>query len=292
MRPLINWYPGHIAKAERALQDSVKAVDVVIEVRDSRAPISTAHPSVPTWVGNRAHVVALSKADLCAEVARRDWKLYLKDIDIQARFVDARRGRGVSELKKLAIDAGGGINEKRRARGLLPRPVRCLVAGYPNVGKSALINRLVGRRAAKSANKPGVTRGFQWIRIADDIELLDMPGIIPMRLGDQTTALRLAMCDDIGHGAYDPQIVAAKMIDELKRVVDEEPDGYFDISTLEKRFKVSTKDISGEEFLYRAADECHKGDVQRTAVRLFTEFRGGDLGLVSLEPPPKASSPP
>lgn len=194
-------------------------------------------------------MVALSKADLCAEAGRRDWKAYLRNTGVMARFLDARRGRGVSELRKVAFAVGGDINARRAARGLLQRAVRCLVVGYPNVGKSALINRLVGRRAAKSANTPGVTRNYQWVRLADDLELPDMPGIIPMRLGDQTTALRLAMCDDIGHAAYDVQIAAAHKVDELKRVASEAPDGYFDLTLMENRFKLSTANCTGEEFL-------------------------------------------
>eukprot|EP00171_Calliarthron_tuberculosum_P010824 IDg10824t1 len=226
-RPTIQWYPGHIAKAERQLQESLRAVDVVIEVRDSRAPISTAHPSVSTWAGARTHVVALSRADLCADAARRDWAAHLRDSGISARFVDARRGRGVTQLRRLAEGAGEALNVKRASRGLQPRAVRCIVVGYPNVGKSALINRLAGRRATRSANTPGVTRHFQWVRLAEGLHLLDMPGVIPMKLADQDIALRLAICDDIGHAAYDKQIAAALMIDELKRVCDALPEGYF-----------------------------------------------------------------
>lgn len=282
--PVINWYPGHIAKAERTLKDSIKLVDVVIEVRDCRIPISTAHPSVPEWIGSRSHVIALSRADLAPDAARAAWRNYFAKQGSPVRFVDAKRGRGVKELKKVAIQAGAEVNNKRKKKGLLPRPVRCLVMGYPNVGKSALINKLVGRNTAKSANKPGVTRNFQWIRISESIELLDMPGIIPAKFVSQDKAIRLAICDDIGQAAYDHQVVAALMIDELKQVIETHPQ-FFDFETLKKRFGIDPADLSGEYFLYEAAKRVSRGDLERTAVRLLTELRSGTLGPVAFEAP-------
>jgi ribosome biogenesis GTPase A len=284
VQPDIQWYPGHIAKAERTLKDSLRLVDVVIEVRDCRIPIATAHPEVTNWVGNRPRVLAMNRADLVPESARAAWREHLLASGETPRFINAKQGRGVRELKKLALEAGAAVNAKRLTRGLLPRPVRCVVIGYPNVGKSALINRLVGKRAAKSANKPGVTRNFQWVRIADDIELLDMPGVIPAKLVSQDTALRLAVCDDIGQAAYDYQITAGLMIEELKRVHERFP-SFVDLSILEKRFKVSPLEVTGEEFVFNAAEILYRGDSERTARRLLTEFRAGDLGLIALEGP-------
>ncbi|KAI0567615.1 50S ribosome-binding GTPase [Gracilaria domingensis] len=284
LKPVIQWYPGHIAKAERSLKESIKMVDVVIEVRDCRIPIATAHPDVPRWIGNKSRVLAMNRADLAPLAARSDWRRHLLENGEQVRFIDAKHGRGVRELKKLAMEASSTVNDKRKSRGLLPRPVRCLVIGYPNVGKSALINRLVGRRTAKSANKPGVTRNFQWVRISDTIELLDMPGIIPAKFVSQDTALRLAICDDIGQAAYDTQLTASLMIDELRRVATSFP-GYFEFDTLEKRFRLNPRDMSGEEFLYRTAKTLYNGNEERTAVRLLTEFRAGVLGPAALESP-------
>lgn len=284
VRQAIQWYPGHIAKAEKTLKESIKLVDAVIEVRDCRIPISTAHPDVKQWVGNRARVLAMNRADLAPDTARSAWRRHFLEQGEQVRFINAKQGRGIKELKKLAIEAGSAVNEKRKKRGLLPRPVRCLVIGYPNVGKSAIINRLVGRNAAKSANKPGVTRNFQWVRISETIELLDMPGIIPAKLVSQDTALRLAICDDIGQAAYDVQMTAGLMVDELKRVSNRFP-GFFDLTTLTERFKVDPLTVTGEEFVHLTAEKLYKGDAERTAVRLLTEFRAGTLGLAALEAP-------
>ena len=231
----------------------------------------------------------MGKADLASESVRKVWKNYLGATH-NVRFVDGKRGKGISELKKLAVRAGEEINSKRKAKGMLNRPVRALVVGYPNVGKSAVINRLVGKKAAKSANTPGVTKNFQWIRIDNELELLDMPGIIPMRLDNQDVALRLAMCDDIGHASYDRQIIAAKMVDELKRVHNVLGVNYFDIEVLNNRYKVDATHLCGEEWLFEAAQKCHCGDVERMANRLFVEFRSGVLGPVGLEAPPTDES--
>lgn len=284
LKPVIQWYPGHIAKAERRLRDAMKLVDVVIEVRDCRIPFATAHPEVSEWVGSRPRVLAMNRADLVPDTARSTWREHLMKVGEKPRFINAKQGRGVNELKKLALHAGSAVNEKRKRRGLLPRAVRCLVIGYPNVGKSALINRLVDRRAAKSANKPGVTRNFQWVRMSKDIELLDMPGIIPAKFVSQETALRLAFCDDIGQAAYDNQVTASLLLDELKHVSQESP-GFVDLSILSDRFKTDPFAGSGEDFLVRASERLYQGDAERTALRLLKEFRSGDLGPVALEWP-------
>jgi ribosome biogenesis GTPase A len=290
VQPTIQWYPGHIAKAERRLRESLRLVDVVVEVRDCRVPLATAHPEVKNWVGNRPRVLAMNRADLVPEVARAAWREHLVAQGETPRFINAKEGRGVRELKRLALDVGSAVNEKRVRRGLLPRPVRCVVIGYPNVGKSALINRLVGKRAAKSSNKPGVTRNFQWVRISDTIELLDMPGVIPAKLVSQDTALRLAICDDIGQAAYDTQITAGLMVEEMKRVAQRFP-GYVDLSILHERFKVDPALVTGEEFVHLAAGKLYNGDAERTACRLLKEFRSGDLGPVTLEAPQMATEP-
>uniref|UniRef100_A0A7S2ZDL1 CP-type G domain-containing protein n=1 Tax=Rhodosorus marinus TaxID=101924 RepID=A0A7S2ZDL1_9RHOD len=284
VRPLINWYPGHIAKAEKKLKEMLSVVDVVIEMRDCRIPRSTAHPLVEKWVGVKPRVVAMNRSDMAPEKAKVMWKRHLADNGLNVFFTNAQKGEGVPQLRRAALQAGAAMNEKRKKRGLLPRPVRCMVLGYPNVGKSALINRLVNKRAAKSENRPGVTRGLQWVRISKDIELLDTPGIIPMKLVSQLTASRLAVCDDIGEASYDNQLVAAFLAEEL-RSVSTRINGFVDMERIEERYGVKFGEMAGDEYLFAVADKSFAADTERFARRFLTDFRSGLLGELALESP-------
>jgi len=278
-RPKVNWYPGHIAKAERQLSETLKSVDVVIEVRDARAPKATAHPSVGKWAAGRPRVVVLTRVDTVTARSRESWREAYGSLgadrwdevlggeernrNVQLRkeqskyveadendggveevlFVDARRGQGTHAISRAVYKAGRHVNERRNKRGLNDRPLRVGIIGFPNVGKSALINRLLGRRRARTANTPGVTRSLQWIRVATDkntsasgsrstrngggmnntrkkgFELLDSPGIIPSDMIDQNDALLLAACNSVGVGAYDNQAVAAYLCDRIQSLV-------------------------------------------------------------------------
>ena len=177
------------------------------------------------------------------------------------------------------------INAKRAAKGLLPRPVRAAVVGYPNVGKSALINRLVGKAACASAPRPGVTRDLRWVRIGGDLDLLDAPGVLPARMHDQRAASRLAMANDIGEASYIASSMAAAMIEELKRL----PTWKSIRPGIIKRFKEErVDDMTGEEFVQYFADKTCGGDVERAGTRMLNDFRGGHIGNFCLELPPSA----
>ncbi|KAL7516597.1 hypothetical protein ACHAWX_001594 [Stephanocyclus meneghinianus] len=277
-RPKVNWYPGHIAKAERQLSETLRSVDVVIEVRDARAPKATSHPKVGEWSAGRPRVVVLTRMDAVTGRSREGWmdayrrwgadrweggaggtvrnrneqfrrerrkyegekeeeeNVYGAAVE-EVLFVDAKRGHGTHAISRAVYKAGRHVNERRRRRGLNDRPLRVGIIGFPNVGKSALINRLLGRRRAKTANTPGVTRSLQWIRVATDkyatsaagssgvkssksgFELLDSPGIIPSDMIDQNDALLLAACNSVGVGAYDNQAVAAYLCDRIQALV-------------------------------------------------------------------------
>eukprot|EP00579_Thalassiosira_antarctica_P003942 CAMPEP_0201905328 /NCGR_PEP_ID=MMETSP0902-20130614/56455_1 /ASSEMBLY_ACC=CAM_ASM_000551 /TAXON_ID=420261 /ORGANISM="Thalassiosira antarctica, Strain CCMP982" /LENGTH=583 /DNA_ID=CAMNT_0048439439 /DNA_START=272 /DNA_END=2023 /DNA_ORIENTATION=+ len=284
-RPKVNWYPGHIAKAERQLSETLKSVDVVIEVRDARAPKATAHPSVGKWSAGRPRVVVLTRVDTVTTKSRETWRdayerlgadKWEEKLDGEERnrnvqlkkerskyddgsessgsgedgveevlFVDAKRGQGTHAITRAVYRAGRHVNDRRNRRGLNDRPLRVGIIGFPNVGKSALINRLLGRKRARTANTPGITRSLQWIRVATDklnsastsgasgsrggsnanntrkkgFELLDSPGIIPSDLLDQNDALLLAACNSVGVGAYDNQAVAAYLCDRIQSLI-------------------------------------------------------------------------
>ena len=294
----ISWYPGHIAKAERELANYLKKVDVVIEVRDARIPIATTHPSVPDWVGKKPLIVAVSRLDQISANALKDWREYYamnpahkERTDAKVYFVDGKLGKGVMNLKKLALQAGDKVNAKRRKKGVLPRSVRAAVIGFPNVGKSALINRLLGRKMAKSKNLPGVTRSLQWVRIGgiksnqeDYIELLDSPGIIPAKQFDQFGAIKLAICNDIGEASYDRVVVATKMCDQLNWVYQSNP-SYVNMNLIKERYNLDFDSMTGEEILYQVAQKKYKGNMISAADKLLGDFRKNLLGFGSLESP-------
>ena len=283
--PPIQWYPGHIAKAQKALQEQLKRVDVVLEVRDARIPLATHHPQVVQWVGSKARVLVLNRVDMILPQTRQLWMKWFKGQEEEPYFTNAQDGKGVAAVAQAAQAAGVKINQRRRDRGMLPRPVRAVVIGFPNVGKSALINRLLNRRVVESAARPGVTRQLRWIRISDELELLDAPGVIPAKLNDQAAALKLAICDDIGEASYDNQRVAAALIDLLKQLKATAAE-LLPENSLQSRYELDPAIFTGEDYLHTLASQRNQGDVERTARQLLTDFRKGLLGAIALELPP------
>jgi ribosome biogenesis GTPase A len=299
----ISWYPGHIAKAERELADYLKKVDVVIEVRDARIPLSTTHPLVPEWVGNKPLIVAIARLDQISDKALKEWREYYamnpahkERPEAKVYFVDGKHGSGVLTLKKQALKAGVDINEKRKKKGIQPRAVRAAVIGFPNVGKSALINRLLGKTMAKSRNMPGVTRSLQWVRIgkvtgdqSDCIELLDSPGIIPARQFDQLGAVKLAICNDIGEASYDRVVVAGAMCDQLNNL-HRIGDKYVNMQHIKARYNIEFDKMTGEEIVYELAKMYYQGNSVSSADKLLGDFRKGLLVWGSLECPKDADT--
>lgn len=294
----ISWYPGHIAKAERELADYLKKVDVVIEVRDARIPLSTTHPKVPAWVGNKPLIIAIARIDQISDKALKEWREYYtmnpahkERPDAKVYFVDGKHGSGVLTLKKQALKASVSINEKRKRKGIQPRAVRAAVIGFPNVGKSALINRLLNKKMAKSRNMPGVTRQLQWVRIgkvtgdqSDCIELLDSPGIIPARQFDQFGAVKLAICNDIGEASYDRVVVAGAMCDFLIHI-NRFGNKFVNMQHIKERYKIDFDQMTGEDIVYQLAKIYYHGNTVSAADKLLGDFRKGLLVWGSLEAP-------
>ncbi len=283
--PAIQWYPGHIAKAEKALLSQLKLVDVVLEVRDARIPLSTHHPQVPHWIGNKARVLVLNRMDMIPVQMRDRWIEWFRERGEEALFTDAQHGKGIEAIAQAAQNAGAQMNQRRRDRGMLPRPVRAVVLGFPNVGKSALINRLLKRRVVESARRAGVTRQLRWVRISDQIELLDAPGVLPSKLNNQEAALKLAICDDIGEAAYDNQRITASLVDMLKDLQANHPEALLG-NPLRSRYELDPTEFTGESYLHALAEQKYQNDVERTARQILNDFRKGILGPISIELPP------
>ncbi|HEY9602168.1 MAG TPA: ribosome biogenesis GTPase YlqF [Allocoleopsis sp.] len=287
--PPIQWYPGHIAKAERELKEQLKRVDVVLEVRDARIPLATHHPQLSQWVGNKSKVLVLNRLDMIPTAARQLWTAWFQSQGETPYFTNAQQGKGIREVAQAAQAAGVAMNQRRRDRGMLPRPVRAVAIGFPNVGKSALINRLLGRRVVESARRAGVTRQLRWVRISDQIELLDSPGVIPAKISDRHNALKLAICEDIGEASYDNQQVAAAFVDLLQELNQIAEGNLFPTSPLNARYEIDPKPYSGEDYLHLLAERRFQGDVERAARQLLNDFRKGLLGEIPLELPPASS---
>jgi ribosome biogenesis GTPase A len=282
--PPIQWYPGHIAKAEKALTEQLKKVDVVLEVRDTRIPLATHHPNIHQWVGSKGRILVLNRMDMISQHMREQWSAWFREQNETPYFTDAQHGKGISAVAKAAQVAGEQMNQRRRDRGMLPRPVRAVVIGFPNVGKSALINRLLNRRVVDSARRAGITRQLRWVRISDELELLDAPGVLPSKLRDQDAALKLAICDDIGEAAYDNQRVAAAFVDLLKQLEHQAP-GTISGDVLRSRYGLAPDELTGESYLATLAEQRYQGDVERTARQILNDFRKGTLGAIPLEIP-------
>lgn len=280
----IQWYPGHIAKAEKALREQLKRVDVVLEVRDARIPLASDHPLLSQWVGEKARLLILNREDLIPPAVCQLWRQWFQARGKAPYFTNAQQGNGVTAVTKAAQAVGVQVNQRRRDRGMKPRPVRAVVVGFPNVGKSALINRLLNRRVVESARRAGVTRQLRWVRISQALDLLDTPGVLPSRLQDQAAAYKLAICDDIGEAAYDDQRVAAAFIDLVAALKQQAPTLFLS-DPLQKRYALNPDTLTGEAYLETLAEIRYQGDSNRTARHILNDFRKGLLGPIPLELP-------
>jgi ribosome biogenesis GTPase A len=278
--PAIQWYPGHIAKAQQHLQQQLQRVDVVLEVLDARIPSSSRHPDLDSWIQGKPRVVVLNRADMIPVNLVKAWQHWYAAQDMALYPTNGQSGQGVDRVKQAALQLGSSVNQRRRQRGMQPRPIRAVVVGFPNVGKSALLNRLIGRRVAESAARPGVTRQLQWVRLGAELDLLDAPGIIPPALPDQTAAIKLAICDDIGQAAYTAELVAAAFFDLIAEV---QPQA---LPTLQQRYQLQVW-APGSILVDLLAEQRFHHQTERAAQQILNDYRKGLLGPLALEHPPQ-----
>ncbi len=285
-KQIIQWYPGHIAKAEKQLKEHLNKVDLVFEVRDARIPLSTSHPYLQKWLRGKKQLLVINRKDMINQEAHQAWDKKLRSEGKVPWWCDAKAGTGVLQLKQAAIRAGQELNKRRLDRGMKHRAIRVLTLGFPNVGKSALINRLVQKKIVSSSRRAGVTRSLRWVRLGQDLDLLDAPGVLPPRLEDQTSALKLAICDDIGQAAYDTEQVAINFLHLLEKLENLKEAGIKSMC-LQNRYGIFFNDriTDKSSWLLSAAERHTSGDTMRMSQRLLDDFRKNLLGNISLELP-------
>ena len=284
--PSLQWYPGHMRKAERLVKENLKLVDVVVELLDARIPLSSANPVLREIVGDKPRVIVLNKADLADEAATRAWVKYFAEQELVAVPVDAVKGRGIKELVQAIAKCAKPKTDKLVQHGAKARAARCMILGIPNVGKSSLINRLSGGTKTKVENRPGVTRAKQWIRLGAQLELLDMPGILWPKFEDQQAALHLAFTGAINDNVYDVASVVLLLLNTLR---EEYP------ADLVARYRLEGDLPSGTELLEEIGRRrgCLRAggkiDYEKAEQIVLTDFRSGHLGRVTLDAVPAFS---
>jgi len=272
----IHWYPGHIAKAERQLKEKLNLVDVVIEVRDARLPISSSYTNIKKLLGEKPRLLLLNKADLVDKDELKSWVNYLKnETECPVIVTDAKGSKDLSLVIKNALELAEPKIQALMAKGLLRRAARAMVVGMPNVGKSSVINKLTKSSKTKIGAKAGVTRQQQWVRINPKLDLLDTPGIIPTRQDDQMQAVKLAFVSSVSENAYTPEPVAQTLLDLLsKSKYKEEVLAYYKVEELTLYTIAKSRNwILKEDTL----------DTERTAKYILKDFRDGRLGKFILD---------
>ena len=275
------WYPGHMTKAKRMMQGNIKLIDLVIELVDARIPISSRNPDIDELGKNKARLILLNKSDLAEEKQNDAWVEYFKNKGFSVIKVNSRKGGGIKSIQNVIQEACKEKMERDRKRGILNRPVRAMVVGIPNVGKSTFINSLAGKACAKTGNKPGVTKGKQWIRLNKNVELLDTPGILWPKFEDQIVGLRLAFIGSIKDEILNVEELAAELIQFLKKYYTGVLAEKYNIVESEDPYKCLADIAESRHCLLKGSEL----DTNKAATLLIDDFRGGRLGRITLEFP-------
>lgn len=273
------WYPGHMTKAMRQMKEDIKLIDLVIELLDARIPISSRNPDIDSLGQNKARLVLLNKSDLADEAQNNKWIEYFKEKGIIALKINSKNKQGIKEINNAVNIACKEKIERDRRRGIINRPVRAMVVGIPNVGKSTFINAYAGRACAKTGNKPGVTKGKQWIKLSKTLELLDTPGVLWPKFDDQSIGLHLAFIGSMNDNNLDMTELAYQLIKKL--------------SVSYPEVIISRYDIAGDEdplqIMYQIAEvrgcklKGNKPDLEKTSSIIMDDFRSGKLGRITID---------
>ncbi len=297
----IQWYPGHMTKARRAMKEDMKLIDLVIELVDARMPLESRNPDIDELAAGKSRLLLLNKADLADETKNQRWIAYFAAEGIPAVEVNARSGAGLKQLTPLIQQVCQAKLERDRKRGIQNRPIRTMVVGIPNVGKSSFINSFAGRACAKTGNRPGVTKGNQWIRLNKTLELLDTPGILWPRFEDPQTGLHLALIGSVNDEILDREELALELIAFLdarypqalceRYGIGAGPEREADGKGDEKEGPDAGRAAEILSEIARARGCLLKGqelDTRKAAALLLDDFRAGRLGRITLETPEEA----
>lgn len=274
----INWYPGHMKKTRELIANNLKAVDVVIEILDSRIPLSSRNPIIDELVGNKKRLIVLGKSDLADAEATSAWREYFESKGDKTLALNLQSGDNI----KLLLKALEAEEAQRNAEKSFKRPLRLMIVGVPNVGKSSLINRLTGKKSARTGDRPGVTTGKQWITLSNGMQLLDTPGILWPKFEDRLVGLNLAFCGSIKDDILGVQDLAFELIKVLEK---DYPQNLMDRYGLEE---ISEETIENMDAIAVKRGFLMAGkriDYERTGRTVLDEFRGGKLGRITLERP-------
>ena len=275
------WYPGHMTKARRMMQEDIKLIDLIIELVDARIPLSSRNPDIDDLGKNKARLILLNKSDLADDKYNEEWKDYFQSRGFLVLKVNSQRGTGLKAVNGAVLEACREKIERDRRRGIKNRPVRAMVVGIPNVGKSTFINSFAGRACTKTGNKPGVTKGKQWIRLNKSVELLDTPGILWPKFEDQSVGLKLAMIGSIKDEILNMDELSLELLAAIRAHYP---------GLIGERFEID-EDGTNVELLERIGQKRQcllKGgqiDYTKTAKLVLDEFRSGKIGRITLEYP-------
>ncbi len=277
----VQWYPGHMTKAKRMMQEDIKLIDLVIELLDARIPLSSRNPDIDDLAKGKSRLILLNKSDLADPVVNDKWLKYFTDKGFVALLLDSKNRKGFGAINKSVEEACAAKIERDRKKGIIGRPVRAMVVGIPNVGKSTFINSLCKKASTKTGNKPGVTKGKQWIRLNKSVELLDTPGILWPKFENDSIGLNLAFIGSINDEILDETELALKLIEQLKLMYP---------GVIAERFESDedNETVVILEMIARKRGCLKKGnepDYDKAARIILDEFRSGRLGRLTIEEP-------
>lgn len=275
----INWYPGHMTKARRMMEENIKLVDVVIELLDARAPLSTRNPDIDDLAKNKFRLILLNKSDMADPKDNEKWEAYFNELGLRCVLIDSRNRDSIKNIDKVIKEVCKEKIERDKKRGILKRTLKCMICGIPNVGKSTFINSLCKKGVAKTGNKPGVTKGKQWVNVKGEFDLLDTPGILWPKFEDENIGIRLALIGSVNDDILDITELSFKLIDILKNKYPGILNSKYDINE-----DASSIDILNEYTVKRnLLKKGGESDTDRGAALIIDDFRSLRIGRLSID---------